>query len=127
MWKWIGVVSLATFVGGAGYVFYDLNRAGYLSVPELAENQFALSFQGGLRAIMTDIADETATRNYYARTPEYVPPWFEDVWSICREPTSAERNRYRAQPGERFDAVCEIDADGDVFIRGWVSSVPKRD
>lgn len=125
MLKWIGIALLIALIGVIGLVIYDNHRTGYSTLPELADNQFPLSFQGGLRAIMTDVPDETATRNYYARTPREVPPWFEDVWSICRAPTSVERSRFMARPGERLEAICEIEADGGIFIRGWVSSAPK--
>ena len=47
---------------------------------------------------------------------------------FLRTPTELESSNFagRAEkiPGERLEGICEIDADGDVFIRGWVSSIP---
>ena len=57
-----------------------------------------------------------------------VPSWNDDTWSICRSPTDEEATAFTAHvevgPGGRLDAVCEIEADGDIFVRGWVASVP---
>lgn len=57
-----------------------------------------------------------------------VPDWYQETWSICREPTEYEVTSFtrgmHIGPGGRLDAVCEIDADGDVFVRGCIASVP---
>ena len=57
-----------------------------------------------------------------------VPTWYRETWSICRKPSGDEVAALEAAvdmgPGGRVDAVCEIDADADVFVRGWVVTVP---
>lgn len=136
MWKWfLGLAVLA----GVGYGGYDYYRMGLYSAPELKDGDFLLSFNNGFRAVMRGIEDERKYRNgpndsddkryrrYFGIPARDVPRWYEETWSNCRMPSEEELEYFLANdkgPGSRLDAVCEIDADGDVFIRGWVMSVP---
>jgi len=98
-------------------------------MPDLPEGSFPLSYKSGFRAILTGIDDERASRKYLAYSANGVPSWYENTWSNCRTPTKDERRQLKNTidigPGGRWDAVCEINADGDIFVRGWIASVPK--
>ncbi len=115
-------------VGGLGYVGYDYYRAGFHTAPEHQPGDFLLSYSNGLRAVMRGINNEKASRTYLGYPASNVPSWYQETWSICRTPTQEETNAFITQveigPGGRLDAICEIDADGDVFVRGWIASVP---
>lgn len=58
-----------------------------------------------------------------------VPFYLEDAWSFCAPPTEIEIAEIMTargdNPGERIEGVCKIDVDGDVVVRGFVTSVPK--
>ncbi len=90
-----------------------------------------LSYRSGFKALVRGIQDERETRRYLGVGAEDVPSWYKDAWSICRTPSAVEVSEFEQSgafgPGSRFDGVCEIDADGDVFIRGWIVTVPKLD
>ncbi|WP_170787748.1 hypothetical protein [Ruegeria lacuscaerulensis] len=125
MWKWLAGGAL---VIGMGYIAYDYYRAGFHTRPELPEGAFSISFKSGLRAILVDVPNERASRRYFGY-PVEVPFYLEDVWSYCYQPPDSEREQLRQQlgdrPGERIEGVCEIDVDGDMVVRGVVTSVPK--
>lgn len=125
MWK--KLFSLV-IIGGFAYAGYDYYRAGYHTAPEHQPGDFLLSYSNGLRAVMRGINDETADRTYLGYPASNVPTWYQDTWSVCRVPTEVEASDFLTHvnvgPGGRLDAICEIDADGDVFVRGWVASVP---
>jgi len=78
---------------------------------------------------MVDVPDERRTRRYFGLVAE-VPFYLEDVWSFCHPPTDdmqAEVVNFiegRDMPGERFEAFCTIDVDGEEVSRGIVTSVP---
>ncbi len=127
MWKWIvGGLILA----GVGFAIYDYRSSPYFDAPEVEEGDFLLAIkkEGGLRGVMRGIDDERQTRRYFAYGASGVPSWYRESWSNCRKPSEDERaaflNQAEIGPGGRLDALCEINADGDVFIRGWVASVP---
>lgn len=125
MWK---KVIGASVLMGAMYIGYDYYRAGFHTAPDLQPGDFLLSYSNGLRAVMTGVKDEKDDRTYLGYPAANVPSWYLDTWSICRPPTDAEEQDFTSQvkigPGGRLDAICEINADGDVFVRGWVASVP---
>jgi hypothetical protein len=128
MWKWLLGAVVILVLGKIGYDTYLYQRAGYGSAPELNEGDFLLSYKSGFRGVMRAIEDERSSRNYLSYSATNVPEWYKETWSICRVPTPEEVTSFEAQadagPGSRVDAICEIDADGDVFIRGWIVSVP---
>ena len=78
---------------------------------------------------MRGFGDKDRNRKYLSYQAEDVPPWYQDTWSNCRKPNQGETAAFESEvnmgPGGRYEAICEIDADNDVFIRGWVISVPK--
>ncbi len=118
-------VLMAAYVG---YEAYKMDRAGYFDMPELGPNDFSLSFKSGLRGVMRDIPDERPARRYIAYNASNVPAWFQETWSECRLPAESERAFFEQHvdvgPGGRLEAICEIDAEGDIFVRGWFASAP---
>lgn len=150
MGKWIGGLLLVAVVGYLSYDVYLDYRAGYLDLPELDRNSYAISFKNGMRAIVVDpeISDQTeddartsrrlSTANpdrKYLGFPFEIPSWFEDTWSYCHPPTDDERAAIerdmtdgfkRKLTGARFEAVCKIEADGESIWRGLIYSVPKQ-
>jgi hypothetical protein len=127
MFKWIVFTALLM---GLGFLAYNQYRAGYFTRPEMPEGAFSLSYKSGLRGILVSIPDERTTRRYFGYRAE-VPFYLEASWSFCRPPREDEQQsvstfmKRRDWPGERFEAVCEIDVDGEAVIRGWITSVPK--
>lgn len=115
-------------IGSLGYIGYDYYRAGFHTAPEHQPGDFLLSYSNGLRAVMRGVDNEKANRTYLGYPANNVPPWYQHTWSICRTPTDDEAAAFLTHveigPGGRLDAICEIDADGDIFVRGWVASVP---
>ena len=98
-------------------------------MPELADGAFPLSYKSGFRGILVGLEDVRPERKYFAYHAENVPEWYQKSWSTCRALTDDEllqlnNSSANLGPGGRWEAVCEIDADGDVFIRGWIASVP---
>ncbi len=128
MGKWIVRIFLVGLIGVGGYGFYDFYKAGYLSAPETSEDSFLLSFKSGFRAVMVGFGDRDEERRYLGY-PADVSPIYKKDWSTCRRPSDDELKALEASdpdvPGIRWEAICEIDADGDVFIRGWVATVPR--
>lgn len=125
MWKkLIGALILSGFA----YAGYDYYRAGFHTAPAHQPGDFLLSYSNGFRAVMRGIDNEKADRTYLGYPASNVPSWYQDTWSICRSPTDEETRTFTTHveigPGGRLDAICEIDADGDIFVRGWVASVP---
>jgi hypothetical protein len=115
----------------AGFVVYEaykLHKAGYFDMPELGADDFPLSFKSGMRGVMRGVPDERPSRRYLAYPSTEVPKWFRDTWSECRPPNEEMLTAFETQvdvgPGGRLEAVCKIDADGDVFVRGWIVSFP---
>jgi hypothetical protein len=125
MFRWL---ILLTLVGFFAYAAYDYYRAGFDTAPAIAEGDFLLSFTNGFRAVMKGIEDERDSRRYLGVPNENVSTLYDEAWSICRAPSQVETLDFEANqrigPGARLDGVCEIDADGDVFIRGWVVTAP---
>jgi hypothetical protein len=125
MWKW---VLASVMLAGVGYVSYDYYRGGFVSAPALQDGDFLLSYKSGLRAVMRGFGERQQDRRYLGYPSPDVPSWYDETWSICRKPSAQELESFEANsdlgPGIRLDAVCEIDADGDVFVRGWIASVP---
>lgn len=125
MWKWvIGLLVCA----GVGYVAYDYYRADLHRRPDMPEGAFSISYKNGLRAILVGVPNERETRRYFG-FPADVPFYLEDAWSFCTPPTEMEVKEFESKrnqnPGERLEAICRIDVDGDVVVRGLITTVPK--
>jgi hypothetical protein len=131
MLKWIVRAALIAVIGFAGYSGYDYYRGGFFSAPKLQEGDFLLSYRSGFKALVRGIQDERETRRYLGIGAKDVPSWYKDAWSICRTPSAVEVSKFEQSgafgPGSRLDGVCELDADSEVFIRGWIVTVPKLD
>jgi hypothetical protein len=125
MWKLLG---LALFVLSLGYVAYDYYRAGLHTRPDMPEGAFSISYDNGVRAIMVDVPDERRSRRYFA-FPADVPFYLQEAWSFCTQPTQLELDQLmearRRNPGERIDAVCRIDVDGESIVRAAIITVPR--
>ncbi|UOA32182.1 hypothetical protein DSM110093_01966 [Sulfitobacter sp. DSM 110093] len=128
MVKKLLLISALAVAGYFGYDTYKMYKGGYFSMPELGPNDFSLSFKSGFRGVMRDIPDHRPARRYLASQASGVPEWFQETWSECRRPLEKEQTAFEQQldvgPGGRLEAICEIDAGGDIFVRGWFISVP---
>ena len=127
MWKrWIAALIMT----GIGYSFYEFYTGPYYSAPSINDDDFLLAFDGevGLRGVMRGFGDRDETRRYMSYGGTDVPIWYQDTWSNCRRPspdeTAAFERAVNMGPGGRHEAVCEINADDDIFVRGWIISVP---
>lgn len=131
MWKWFIWLCTLTIVIFAGYLVYDYYRAGLHIRPTMPDGAFSLSYKNGVRAIMVNTIDERKKRRYLA-TPFKVPFYLEKAWSFCYPPQTDENAKVetilkaRNWPGERLDAVCKLNIDGKIVVRGIITSVPKR-
>lgn len=127
---WLGRALLVALLAAGGYYSYEYYRGGFHTRPDMPDGAFSLSYKSGLRGIMVGIPDETATRRYLGFRAE-VPFYLEEAWSFCRPPNKDEQQNVSAfmgrrdWPGERFEAVCEIEVDGAHVVRGWITSVPR--
>jgi len=78
---------------------------------------------------MVDIPEELLERKYIRAPMADVPRWFKDAWSFCKKPTEEEKKQINkiAPPdrGMRLEALCSIDADGEIIRTAIVYSVPK--
>src|SRR5690606_27230952 len=107
MKRWILRVFFLGVLGLAGFWAYDFYRAGYLSLPDLPDGAYTLSYKTGFRAIVLD-ADVPDTMGHdapkyfrslgvanpdrkYLGIPFDVQPWFREAWSWCKSPTEQER------------------------------------
>jgi hypothetical protein len=128
MWKWIKRGLLIFILGYVGWGAFDYYRAGYHTLPPMPEGAFPLSYANGLRAIMVGLPDETDSRRYFGY-PLEVPFYLQEAWATCKAPTEVEIGEIEAQkpnrPGERIEAVCRIEVDGDIVVRGFITTVPK--
>ena len=128
MLKKLLAIMAIIVAGYVGYETYKMHRAGYFDMPELGHNDFFLSFKSGFRGVLRDIPDERPARRYLAYRASNVPEWFQETWSECRRPVEEEQAAFEQHvdvgPGGRLEAICEIDAEGDIFVRGWFTSVP---
>lgn len=149
--KWIVRIVLLSVIGIVGYAGYETYRGGYLSLPEIENGAYPISFRSGLRGIVYDVDVEDdryadspkifrrlATANpdrQYLGIPMDVSPWFEDAWAECRPPNQEVIEYFEnSMPedmkvkliGARFDAFCFIKSDESNIIRGAIYSVPKN-
>jgi len=130
MWK---KALAALIVAGVGYGVYAHYTGPFHDAPDLHEDDFLLAFKGegalALKGVMRGFGSRDRDRTYMSVSANNVPKWYFDTWSICRTPTESEASSFFSNvdtgPGGRLEAVCEIDADGDIFIRGWIASAPK--
>lgn len=125
MWKNIlGVLVL----GWIGYSGYDYYTGPFYDAPPKNEGDFLLAFKGGVRGVMRGVGDRDQSRKYMSYDADNVPEWYMETWSICRKPKGDEVSEFESAvdmgPGGRLEAICEIDADGEVFVRAWMVSVP---
>ena len=147
---WFAKLLIIGVVGYGGYYVYNLNRAGYLSMPDIPSGAYPISFKSGFRGIVYDM---DVTDDQYADAPKIfrrlnmasrdrrfiglpsdVPRWFEDVWSTCRAGTEEEREYIvssmpetvkRDLVGARLDAICYIEIEGErAILRGLIYSIP---
>ncbi len=133
MSKWSKRVLFAVICAGSSYVaygLYDGYRAGYHTRPDMPEGAFSISYKNGMRAVLVDVPNERDTRRYLG-FPAKVPFYLESTWSFCYPPSEKEGKQFaslmkkRKWPGERFEAVCRINVDDEVVVRGVITSVPK--
>lgn len=149
MRRWVFRIIVIGILGYAAYVAYHLHRAGYLSLPDIPDGAYTLSFPSGLRAIVldADVSDTTWTdapeyfRSLSRANPDRkhlgvpldVQPWFKEAWSWCKSPTQQEKAYLEQMPDDfqrsvenaRFEAVCRFDVDGTEVLRGLIFSVPR--
>lgn len=147
---WFSKLLIIGVVGYGGYEVYNLDRAGFLSLPDIPTGAYPISFKSGLRGIVYDM---DVTDDKYADAPKIfrrlgmanpdrwfiglpsdVPRWFEDTWSTCRHGTEEEREYIvsnlpedvkRKMVGARLDAICSIEIEGEgLMLRGLIYSVP---
>lgn len=152
-WIWRGIVI--AFLGYVGFATYDLQRSGYFSLPDLADDEYPISFRNGFRAIVSmpedlrrperplapklfrRLAWEYSERRYLG-IPVDVPSWLKHAWSKCIAGDEAENAKVQAQIeaampeklrndlfGARLDAVCGVEVDGNYVLRGYIYSVPR--
>lgn len=126
MWK-KGIAALV--LGWLGYSAYDFYTGPFYDAPTVEGDEFLLAFKGGFKGVMRGVGARDGTRRYMSYDATDVPEWYHETWSICRTPEPAEVDNFvrfiDMGPGGRLEAICEIDADGDVFTRGWMVSVPQ--
>ena len=154
MKKWIWRAIVLTILGYVGFAAYDLKRRGYFSLPELADNEYPISFTSGFRAIVPlpeDLRQMTPTPKLFRRlamespdrqylgVPVDVPDWMQDKWSRCVVGSEAENADVKKQIeltmpeklrsdliGARLDAVCGFAMDdGTMRLRGYIYSIPR--
>lgn len=149
MKKWVLRAVALCVLGYAVYWAYGFQRFGYLTLPDIPDGAYTLSYGNGLRAIVLDpdIPDrsgDTSPKYFrqlaianrdrkYLGIPLEVQPWFKDAWSWCKAPTEEERSQLEQSSDElknmvanaRFEAVCRIDVDGEDIVRGLIFSVPR--
>jgi hypothetical protein len=125
MWKRIIGVLVVCILG---WGFYDAYKAGWHTRPLMPEGAFSLSYKSGFRAILVDIPNEKATRRYLGH-PADVPFYLEEAWSYCSPPSAAYLADFNKSqnlgPGQRLEALCWIDVEGEEVFRGMVLTVPK--
>lgn len=150
MFKWTLRLVLIGLLGFTGASLYSFHRAGYFSLPDVPDGALLVSFKNGLRgmvvgievddpnlaespAIFRRLSQSDRTRRFIGY-PAEVPVWFEDAWSTCTPPTDTERAELyrsfseevkRSVQGARFDAICRLDVDGQMMVRGVIFSVPR--
>lgn len=129
MWKWIGRAVLLMVLVGGGYAANEYYSGGFHKLPPMPEGAFPLSFKNGFRAIMVGVEDLRSTRRYRGYPAKDVPDWYEETWSTCRSFSDEELKALERTsdfgPGHRWEAVCEIEAEGATLVRGWIASVPE--
>ncbi|WP_375282009.1 hypothetical protein [Pseudooctadecabacter sp.] len=150
-WFW-KLIALG-LIGSFAYTAFDLQRGGYFSLPDLAQNEYGVSFRNGFRAIVVEDnpSNQSAAnqsdifRRLTAAHPErryrgitmQVPSWLESQWSRCeRAPDGADPNREaleqtmnesmrREYQLARLDYYCFVLSDNDRILRGVIYSVPR--
>ena len=130
MWKWAGRILFVAVIAWCGLAAYDYYRKGYHTRPDMPPGAFSISYKNGLRAILVDLPNEQGSRRYFG-FPYEVPFFLEEVWSFCTPPSDEEAVQLadviesRDWPGERVEAVCKIEVDKEIVVRGYITTVPK--
>ena len=130
MWFWLKRGIAVAVLGYVAYGVWDYYRAGYFTRPDMPEGAFSISYKSGLRAILVDVENQQESRRYLGY-PMDVPFYLKDAWATCSPPTEEEKPNVetflaeRHMPGQRFEAVCRIQADNDTVVRGLITSVPR--
>ncbi|MCB2110890.1 MAG: hypothetical protein H6895_08720 [Defluviimonas sp.] len=88
-----------------------------------------MAFKTGSRLIISGVADERSTRTFFVQRNTEVPAYFAGAWSH-RSPPNADEAAHIQQsmpttPGARLEAVCTIEADGEVILTDLLYSAPK--
>lgn len=127
MWK---KIFFAALLLGVGYIGYDAYRNAVFDRPaDLPEGAWTIAVRSGFRGMVMGLPKERDARRYLVYPNEKTPEWYLKTWATCRAVTDHERAQYEEhrarEPGHRWEAVCEIDADGETFVRGWIASVPR--
>lgn len=128
--KWIFRLIALVIVCFVGYGVYDYYMADLHNRPDMPPGAFSISYKNGMRVIIVDVPDQRETRRYFGTSFD-VPFYIKDSWSFCYPPIDEERNQaeqflqQRNWPGERFDAICKVNLDGDEVVRGIITTVPK--
>ena len=150
MLRWVSRILIVSLIGYIGLLLYEYNRLGIFSMPDLPHGAYYVSFDSGLRGIVLNAdVPETSTGSgpkflrslsvenrdiRYIGISQNVPSWFANAWSVCEAPTEQERDSImESLPNDtlhelgnaRFEAVCQIDADGESLLRGVLFSVPR--
>lgn len=132
MWKILKSLIIVSTISLISFSLYDYYRADLHTRPEMPEGAFSISYKNGLRVIIVNVPNERDRRRYFG-TPFKVPFYLENTWSFCEPPKlneEMEANKIlqeRNWPGERLDAICKIEIENEIVLRGLITSVPNLD
>jgi len=127
--KFIKYAVLTVTVLFIGIATYDYFKLGYHTLPNnTPENSFPLRFENGIRAILVGIDDVEPEREYIAVAMKNIPSYFSDSWAFCKRPDDGAIKKINSSfppgPGMKFEAVCELDADGQIIPTAYIYSIP---
>lgn len=118
------LVLLTVLLVGLSYSAHLFFKFDLGKMPDVPDGGFVL-LVGGVKGIMSGVDDVRPERKYLASKPSDFPEWYEDVWSYCYMPTDTEPMRdYDWGTGARLEAVCQIEADNERILVGYIISVP---
>lgn len=152
MIKWIIRAAIVGVLGIAGLAALDAYRGGLFDLPEMADDEYFVSYKNGFRGIIK-VADAPKSRvppawaRQYAKLyPERrflslvfdVPRWAETGWSRCEQVTPDELEAFMRfvetswteeqrleMVGARFEFACGFEIEGEKIGRGIIYSVPR--
>jgi hypothetical protein len=149
MFRWLIYLFLIVTIGFFGTAALQSYQKGYFNMPDMPEGAYVYSRKDGMRGIVLNAEVSRPATNlpkYFRQInvanterrffgiPFEVTSWLEDVWSVCTPPSKQERVDFPKVFSEsvkqdlayaRFDAVCRIDVDGEIILRGLLYSIPK--